>query len=267
MADNDQINDEYQFTELDPMDPNVLQKEQGSAEDTEEMPARAFSSGHNVKRNAIIVVAVFVVLMLTYKFIGSYFTGKKVVENEIKPTLAVPNAIQPAPSSVVTAPPPPVRPVSTPVPPDLASEVHSQLSALSLSEDNLSTEVSLVHGKIGMVNNNLESLSHKLNELNRMIAALSDKVDSQARTIERLAVKSTVNKAQHSVVRSKPRMNYNLQAVIPGRAWIVATNGTTLTVREGSKIPGFGLVKLIDPNQGRVITSSGRVIRFSQEDS
>jgi intracellular multiplication protein IcmG len=106
-----------------------------------------------------------------------------------------------------------------------------------------------------------------VSELNRMIAALSDKLDSQAKTIESLAAKPVVRKTHPIVGRNKPLVQYNIQAVIPGRAWIVATNGTTLTVREGSKVPGYGLVKLIDPNQGRVITSSGRVIRFSQEDS
>jgi intracellular multiplication protein IcmG len=60
---------------------------------------------------------------------------------------------------------------------------------------------------------------------------------------------------------------YNIQAVIPGRAWLIATNGATLTVSQGTAIPGYGIVKLIDPVQGKVTTSSGQIIRFSQEDS
>jgi intracellular multiplication protein IcmG len=32
-------------------------------------------------------------------------------------------------------------------------------------------------------------------------------------------------------------------------------------------LPGYGTVKYIDASQGMVLTSSGRVIRFSQDDS
>ena len=62
-------------------------------------------------------------------------------------------------------------------------------------------------------------------------------------------------------------MLYYIQAVIPGRAWLIATNGSTLTVREGSTIPGYGIVRKIDPNLGKVFMSTGKVIRFSQLDS
>ena len=66
---------------------------------------------------------------------------------------------------------------------------------------------------------------------------------------------------------SAPPIHYYIQAVIPGRAWIIATNGSTLTVREGTNIAGYGIVRLIDPLDGRIVTSSGQIIRFSQEDS
>ncbi|MBA3536672.1 MAG: type IV secretion protein IcmG, partial [Tatlockia sp.] len=69
------------------------------------------------------------------------------------------------------------------------------------------------------------------------------------------------------IVKSAPRLMYFIQAIIPGRAWLIATNGSTITVREGTRIAGWGVVKLIDPIQGRVLTSSGRIIRFSQRDS
>jgi len=32
-------------------------------------------------------------------------------------------------------------------------------------------------------------------------------------------------------------------------------------------IPGYGAVKLVDPAQGQVLTSTGKVIKFSQLDS
>ena len=105
-----------------------------------------------------------------------------------------------------------------------------------------------------------------------MMQQLNAKLDQQTQVIEGLlrhqaqkrAPPKAMAKARGPV--AKP-MNYYVQAVIPGRAWLIATNGSTLTVRQGSSVRGYGVVQSIDAVQGRVNTSSGRVIRFSQDDS
>jgi len=74
-------------------------------------------------------------------------------------------------------------------------------------------------------------------------------------------------RASKKVVAATPPAQYFLQAIIPGRAWLISTNGDTVTVREGTRISSYGVVRFIDAKRGRVLTSSGQVIRFSQEDS
>ena len=107
-----------------------------------------------------------------------------------------------------------------------------------------------------------------MTELNGVIANLSAKVDQQSREIEGLTIRrQEANKVYHRGAQATHFPKYHIQAVIPGRAWLIATNGATLTVREGTAVAGYGMVRLIDPSQGRVTTSSGQVIRFSQEDS
>jgi intracellular multiplication protein IcmG len=53
--------------------------------------------------------------------------------------------------------------------------------------------------------------------------------------------------------------NLSLRAVIPGRAWLVDTQGRTYTVTQGDLVGNFGKVVQIDADAGRVITSSGYV--------
>ena len=62
-------------------------------------------------------------------------------------------------------------------------------------------------------------------------------------------------------------MQYFIQALIPGRAWLVGENGATVTVNVGSRLPGYGIIRVIDTNLGRVATSSGKIIIYSQRDS
>lgn len=268
MADNEQLNEEYHFSELDPINPHAFEEESGTPEFKIEPEKKGFAAGNNVKRNAIIAVVAFIVLMLSYKFIASFFTGEKVKPEEIKQPETEQPVASPIQNPVTVTPPVPVQ--TAPVEPqvNLSVEVESKLSTIASSQETLNTEVSSLSGQIGQINTNVDTLSTKIADLNRALSALSDKLESQSQVIERLNAKPVVKSVRHHVIMPKHHyMRYYLQAVIPGRAWIVATNGSTLTVREGSTVPGYGVVKLIDSNEGRILTTSGKVIRFSQEDS
>jgi intracellular multiplication protein IcmG len=257
MADNDKLNDEYQFSELDPINPPSTEEEQ-SVHDASEN--RRLTESSNVKRNAIIAVSVFVLLILAYKFIIPHLMDKKPIDKDIKPT----TSLEQQPS----LPEPQSQVVSLPTPePDGSSEVNDQIHLIASSQESLSAELSNVSGQVTNINSSITSLTDKISELNTAITTLSDKLEMQVHVMERMTAKPVVRVKKATVRSIKLRSHYYLQAVIPGRAWIVATNGATLTVREGSYIPGYGQVKLINANEGRVITSSGQIIRFSQEDS
>lgn len=153
-------------------------------------------------------------------------------------------------------------------PPSVDTNVAQKLSALEFSQQSMRADVSSVSDKLGGISNNLNAIVAKMSELNGIIANLNTKVDEQSREIEQLTIRrEEAKKASHFVPKAIHYPKYHIQAVIPGRAWLIATNGATLTVREGTVVAGYGMVRLIDPNQGRVMTSSGQVIRFSQEDS
>lgn len=67
-----------------------------------------------------------------------------------------------------------------------------------------------------------------------------------------------------AVVGPAPRVPYNVQAIIPGRAWLRSNNGDVVTVAEGDVIKGIGKVQKIDPYDGVVeINVNGRVVSLS----
>jgi intracellular multiplication protein IcmG len=146
---------------------------------------------------------------------------------------------------------------------------NQKISALELGEQNIRSDISTMNEQLASITNNLNAMNTKMAELNGIMTNLSNKIEQQSREIEQKVV--TQRQTKRAYYPSHPAHGkynkYYIQAVIPGRAWLMAMNGATLTVREGTLVPGYGMVKLIDPNQGRVLTSSGQVIKFSQNDS
>ena len=56
---------------------------------------------------------------------------------------------------------------------------------------------------------------------------------------------------------------FDLRAIVPGRAWVEDDLGRSRTVKIGDKLPQYGFVKAIDSERGVVLTTSGKVITFS----
>ena len=262
MAENDKDNDEYQFADLDALGPdsdnavNTTEGEEPSTGKPSPDEARA-----KLIKNAIIAVVVIIVLIIIVKLFGAFFSARKpetklasVPQEQVKPAVAI-------------MPPQPPAPIEKPNQDSV--KIAQQLTDLESNQQNMQNAISTLNSQLGGINGNLNAISAKMAELSTTIANLSAKVDEQSREIDQLTIKRT--KAINAVhrMRHKPGMTikYYIQAVIPGRAWLIATNGNTLTVREGSIVPGYGVIKLIDPNQGCILTSSGRMIKFSQQDS
>ncbi|TAL58982.1 MAG: type IV secretion protein IcmG [Legionella sp.] len=262
MVDNDQNNDEYQFTEMDSLENDSL----GDSDPGLQNPGYEGLNPpkKDIRKNALIVVGVVIFAVILYKIIGSWYFGKaQPVDQALKPT----TTISPQPIQTVTPKPVVMEPqpqVVTQVDPDLKQKV----SAIEISQQGVKSQVSSLSDNVNTVNNNISSLNTQVTKMNQLIEDLTAQLAKQSDEINQLRVR-----AKPKAVYRGPRrahvaaVMYYVQAVIPGRAWLIGTNGSTLTVREGTRIPGYGVVKLIDSIQGQVLTSSGRVIRYSQEDS
>lgn len=269
MADNDQNNDEYKFVELDGPD-NDTMGDGGSDSNTS---AKSYNQNtapkKDIKRNAIVAIVIIVFIMVMYKLIGYLFFASNDQQVAIKktPTPITEVAPQPQPTEISPVPVQSMQPMQPVIAVD-TSDLTKKVAAIEIAQQNVRSEVSSVSQQVGTVNNNVNNLNTQINNLNQVITNLSNQLAKQSEEINTLMARSQPKRVMKPIVKvyTKPLIYY-IQAVIPGRAWLIATNGSTLTVREGSKINGYGVVQLIDSLQGRVITSSGQVIRFSQEDS
>lgn len=253
MADQD----EYQFMDPDAFEqPETLEPEAFVEERPKPQSSSSPRGGANpnqkppVRRNALIAVVVLVVSVTAYHY-------------ATKPSLRPATAMKTVPKPKVSVPAPVVQ-TST-----ATEHTHQQLSSLEDSQQNLQTEVSNVSDHVSQMDERITLLMMKMEEMNQMMAQLKIKMDDQSAVIERLITVRTapkpIKRIKHTTVGMSEVMYY-VEAVIPGRAWLMGSNGTTLTVSVGSKVPGYGRVRFIDVRQGRVLMSTGKVIQFSVED-
>ena len=269
MVDN-KDNDEYEFADLDVMSPDSMGEDDTHTrkDNSPEVPREPGKT--DVKRNALIVVVLVVIAMLLYKFLGSSFSKKtEPVKPDVPPVTASQPVVQPVietPKPVLVEQPSPVVTQQAP-PPVENPQINQKIASIDLNQQTIRTDVNNLGNQLGSINSTITDLNTKISNLGQMVATLSNTVEQQSIQIAHL-VEVRAKKIQ-TVKRQKMAQYpfYFIQAVIPGRAWLIASNGSTLTVREGTKVAGYGIVKLIDPVQGRVIMNSGRVIRFSQQDS
>ncbi len=277
MADNDKYNDEYQFADLDavgaePLDYNQSPDDVSQEKSAEKLQAKAgFAANKIMWRNALIVISILVLIIIVYPFIKSLFSTDK--KQSVMTSVTNVSTLQqnPIPTPIQ---PTSVSPVIMQAPVSSSSEdkLSQKLTSLELNQRNMRSDIASTNNQLDSVNKSIDDMMKKITELNQVISQFTSKAEEHARELERLRNLEVAWKKAHMprviVNHVTPiHLKYYIQAAIPGRAWLIASNGATLTVREGTPIAGLGIVKLIDARQGRVLTSSGQVIRFSQEDS
>ena len=270
-------NDEYQFADLDglgteSLDPIVGEDEvdeaqfEASGEGVSSPPGRGRLDPHMMKviKNGALVVGGLILFLLIYKFIISFFavapeTTNKNINVAVKKTPRV----EPVKSSASI----PVQVMN-----EALNTTEKKLSVLEQERSRLNTDFLVMHQQIRDVTQTVSQMAASLDEIKQSMEHMQNKLEQQSQQMVRL---QSIKRAQRVASESKAKKvtpkaeqtRYFIQAIIPGRAWLMSTQGTMLTVSRGSAVPGYGDVRLINPKLGRIFTSSGRVIQFSQADS
>jgi len=255
------MNDEYQFSDMNDMSSDMDQSGSGTSSDTgSQSPSPGLNNPMIVK--AIIIVVAVLIAMIVYKFISSVSSSKT---TSLPPAPAPMQSQIPIPQPIINQPPQIVTP-SKPSP-----EVSQKLSALEVTQQTLGTDMNNLNNQVVTLSSNVADINTKIDQLNQTINSLASQIAEQSQQIAILTAHAKSHERHVRVIKHPKnrvgKLVYYIQAVIPGRAWLISSAGATMTVRDGSSIPGYGVVKLIEPSEGRILTSSGRVIKFSQLDS
>lgn len=196
---------------------------------------------------------------------------------------------QPAPPVVTAQQQPQSLPTQVQLPAvmpvESAAAVTSQSTLVSPAPTNADTSVTVVQND-GAINQLQAEYQQKLNEyasqnkalqdqlqtLNSRVAGMESQMGQLVQALlhqnapppSQTAVIHNAEPAAPQIAASEPRIAFNVQAIIPGRAWLRSDDGETVTVAEGDIIKELGRVTKIDPYDGVVEINTGtKVISLS----
>lgn len=167
-------------------------------------------------------------------------------------------------------------------PPVQAQAVDTHNQKFSTMDANFNKQQALIQ----QLTNSNQQLNIAVNDLRKSLASLKSKqqmmssnqstvVESDIDTLhneladmrDRISNNENKLKAMEPTKPKKPLAHFYLRGIIDGRAWISNEKGDNKTIRVGDSLPDYGRISGIFPDSGFVMTTSKRMISFSQGDS
>lgn len=195
----------------------------------------------NNKRLALVILIVLLML-IGFKLLG--------LRNH---TVIVPTP-KPAVAEVV------VPPVTT----EPTAMVPSALDRLQQANEKNQTTINQLQAQVQDLRNSLAQNATVQSQLNQSMTALTAEVKQLATLVQ--DSQKPVVKVKKAAVLPSPPLVFHLRAIVPGRAWIVSNDGLSESVTTGDSVPQYGTVQVVDANRGMVLTSSGKVISYGEND-
>lgn len=256
MADQDNksysTDDEFKFS------PDTTSEVESNAFSSEPSSKQLSNPFNNVnKQNLLILLGTIIMLFAVYKLSSLFFSAEKKIKAEVT-----------GKSEVIKAE---LKPASMPVQVPV-SQVPSPVAAPTPAQPMTSTAIDNLQNQYNTLQNQVASLATSVSNLQESISSMNDEINSvknlmsqQKESLEKLQnpPKKVVKPVKKKVI-PKIHYVYTIQAIIPGRAWLVDNFGQNLSVTEGQKLPGYGRIKLINPVTGKVITSTGAIISYGK---
>lgn len=255
--------EEYLFSEdehADPLNPGEPSTDIPGVTSEKTSPLLAW------RKNIFIGIGLLIVVYIVYKIISSFF-----VSTDVRQIPSIP-AQQPT----TTQAPVTQAPATTPSVPQDASlheavnfynqnrQETQQVNQLADTVQNIGEEVSTLQSTTQNLQSTVDNINTQLSQINTALTALSNQIQVQENRWIQSQKKPKPKRLVHKVVVQ--RDSYQTMAVIPGRAWLKSSRGATLTVSEGSSIPGYGKVTHINTQSGVIMTSSGLAIQYAPND-
>ncbi len=255
MIDKSSKDDEYQFpadeyleesSEVKPADENA-----GVVDDSEPLvmqpPQLGFFDRYPFFKNMKFIFFVLVIIVI---IIGVLMMRSKPKVTVISQKKAVPAQI---------------TKVSQP-----DQQVFQQQQALNAAEEESKKSLNQVTDTMGQLSEQLNSvvavntqLGHQVMALTQEVNQLNGKVKQNTNKLEVTPKKKIIRAMKN---RPKPII-YHINAIISGRAWLKGSGNQFISVASGDDLGSYyGKVKAIDTTQGKVITSSGKVIGYGDND-
>lgn len=212
-----------------------------------------------IKRwHILVAIGGLIVLLGTYKIVS--FLAGRATQKQAQTASAPPVVSSPAPSAKAKVAAPAAA--STGVANNRIVAMEAQMADIDKKMAQEQEAITRIEGALSNMQSEMANLTSVLQGITTQLAEQQMRAAAAQREAE--AKKKAAAARQHK--RVVKRRIFYLKAVVPGRAWLQAADGTTTTIGLGQTLSGYGHVVEIDAAQGFVLTSSGEVIRFNSDD-
>ncbi|PHQ80495.1 MAG: hypothetical protein COB66_04585 [Coxiella sp. (in: Bacteria)] len=151
-----------------------------------------------------------------------------------------------------------------------ANKMLNQLDSIKSDQVNNATTMSDMQNHISQLRSAVLTSNQANAQLNQSVSMLTAQVKLLTADVQKNTKSLTVTPKKKSVkpvFHPKP-VTYTIKAVVRGRAWLMGSNGQSLSIAAGNTISNYyGKVRGIDADSGRVFTTSGKVIQYGSNDS
>jgi hypothetical protein len=146
--------------------------------------------------------------------------------------------------------------------PMTSTETDTRLAAMAVENEKRINQLSADYNQ---KLNDFATQNKLLQDQVQLLTAKIGSIETQMTQLVQVLIRQGQNTAQPAgaahtnagQAASDAPVPYNVQAIIPGRAWLKSDNGETVTVAEGDTIKGLGRVTKIDPYDGIVEVNTG----------
>ncbi|MCL5260507.1 MAG: hypothetical protein M1561_02315 [Gammaproteobacteria bacterium] len=235
-------------------------QEEGAAAYGEETPMEQtpIPTKRSAMKRLLIPVFLVIAVFIVY-YMLNYFSTKK-DSTETQPAVPVKpiESTKPIITAVISP---------TPAPAAVATDQILQTeNALRRQLETLAQQTENNREQISGLNDNVYKAQQEIATLNQNLEKITESIQSLTQNIHDLATPKKPKKRITKKPFSRPKI-YHVKAIVPGRVWLEADDGQTVTLRVGDRLDGYGTVELISPRQGMVITSTGTVIQYGNNDA
>lgn len=195
----------------------------------------------NIKNKRVVFVIIgLLVLLIGFRL----FSG-----GEKTPTLPPVTAQPAAPAPVVAAP----------AQPSGDGLMLNSLDSLRAHSSATASQIKTLQGQVLDMQNALSQTQSTNQQLQKSVVALTGQLNTLSAEMNNLIANARSAKPGKRIV-------FHLRAVVPDRAWITTNTGETMSVTVGDRIEQYGTVSAIDAGRGIIETSTGRTIKYGQND-
>lgn len=145
----------------------------------------------------------------------------------------------------------------------LSEKAQTDLITLQTQSEKLMNQLQADYSrKLNEYASQNRALQDQMQNLNARVAGMESQLTQLLQVLMRPHEAAREQKVP--VAEVEQRVTYNVQAIIPGRAWLKSQSGETVTVAEGDVVRDLGRITKIDPYDGVVeINTGNKVVALS----